>query len=175
MAFNNLVPWSRKSVPARKSNQDYSHPMLSLQSEMNKLFENFFSGDDEIFGTFGLSPSLSRGSFDPLMPRADVSESEKELLVSLELPGISEEDVLVSLADNVLTISGEKKQESKTDEKGWYRMERHYGSFSRTIPLPCEVEDDKVDACFKNGVLTIKMPKARESVRQAKKITVRKG
>lgn len=175
MTLYNLMPWKKKSTPVRREDD---HPVYSMQKEMNRLFDEFFSDDEDVFGGshFGLTPfSSMRSVGDGLTPTIDLSETDKELIVSVELPGMNEKDIEVNLTRNALTVSGEKKQEEEKNEKGWYRMERHYGSFNRTIPLPCEVEGDGIDASFKNGVLKIKLPKTCENVDQAKRISVKKG
>jgi HSP20 family protein len=101
----------------------------------------------------------------------DVAEMEDEIKVSAELPGLDNEDIDVSLSDDVLTISGEKKEEKEEKGKNYYRSERSYGAFRRDIPLPSQVDADKVDAVFQKGVLTITLPKTAEA--KAKKVTVK--
>ena len=174
MTLYNLMPWSKKSTPARRDERE--HPVYSMQKEMNKLFEDFFSGEDSAFDSFGLTPFSSlRASGDPLTPKLDMSETENEMIVSLELPGIEEKDVEVKVSRDALVVSGEKRQEKSENEKGWYRMERHYGSFSRTIPLPCEFDAENVNASFKNGVLKVILPKTANQGEVIKKINVKKG
>ena len=163
MALQNLVPWKRgeKKVPVK---QESSHPVVRFQREMDKLFDNFFNG-------FDLAPwGQSWGAFHP---NVDISEDNKKIMVAAELPGLDENDIQVSLAHNVLTIKGEKKEEKEDKGKNYYHMERSYGSFQRSIPLPCEVETDKVEATFKKGVLNISLPKTAEAQKQRKKITVK--
>ncbi|GIK40693.1 MAG: hypothetical protein BroJett011_45260 [Chloroflexota bacterium] len=111
-------------------------------------------------------------SFGDFSPRVDVTENEKEVRITAELPGLEEKDIDVSLSNDVLTISGEKKAEREDKGDNYYRMERSYGSFHRSIPLPTEVDTDHCDATFKNGVLQITLPKVhlKES---AKKITIK--
>ncbi len=151
MAITNLVPWKRgKTVPVKAGVQ-------TLHDEMNQLFDEFFSG-------FGLAPWAPFAEMESYFsPRVDVIETDKEVKVSAELPGLSEKDVEVSLSHDVLTIKGEKKSEEEHKEHNSYRLERVYGSFQRSIPLPCEVDEDKVEAVFKNGVLTITLPKVAEA------------
>lgn len=156
-------------MPVRQEEQ---HPVYTLQREMNNLFDNFFGGGDwfqypELTGFGG------EQSFGAIAPRVDVSETDKELLVKVELPGMTEKDVDVSIANGVLTIKGEKKQEKEENEKGWYRMERQYGSFSRSLVLPYEIQADKAEALYKHGVLTIKMPKTATPEQETKNIAVK--
>ncbi len=163
MAIRNLFPVTsgKKGLPARL-NED--NPFAMLRREMDSMFDNFFRG-------FELEPFEGRiGTF---APRIDVSETDREITVSAELPGLDEKDIDVSLSDDMLTIKGEKKDEKEDKGKDYYRMERSYGSFSRTIPLPVEVQADKVDATFKKGVLTVTLPKSEQAVKAAKKVTIK--
>lgn len=166
MAITDLAPWrwGDKKVPVRREAE--GDPVYALQKRMERLFDDFFNG-------FGLAPfGESMGAFSP---RIDLSETEKELKVSAELPGLDENDIEVSLAQNTLTISGEKKEEKEDKGQNYYRMERSYGSFQRTIPLPCEVESDKVEAAFNKGVLTVTLPKTAEAQKRTKRISIKAG
>jgi HSP20 family protein len=166
----NLTPWRAKRLPVHR--EEEQHPIYSLQREMNRVFDDFFRTPMfEPFGDFTI-PTTEQ-FVGELTPRVDMSETDKEIVVKTELPGMTEKDVDVSIARDSLTISGEKKQEKEQNEKGWYRMERQYGSFTRTIPLPCEIESEKAEALFKNGVLTVKLPKSTAPQRGSKSITVK--
>lgn len=161
MAIKNLVPFGKKSVPIRR---DEESPFVSLRREMDSLFDNFFRG-------FDMEPFESRlGGFSP---RIDVTEDGNEIRISAELPGMDEKDIDLSIQNNMLTIKGEKKEEKEDKGKDYYRMERSYGSFVRTIPLPVEVDTDKVEAKFKKGILSIALPKTAKAVAEAKKISVK--
>ena len=161
MAIKNLMPFGKKSVPVRREEEN---PFALLRREMDSVFDNFFRG-------FDLEPFDARsGAFTP---RVDVTENEKEIKISAELPGMDEKDIDVSLQNDMLTIKGEKREEKEDKGKDFYRMERSYGSFSRTIPLPAEVEIDNVDAKFKKGVLSITLPKTAKAVAETKKIAVK--
>lgn len=164
MAITDLIPWkwNEKKVPVKRDNFD--EPFYGIQRDMDRFFGDFFGGE------FGLSPWSSFGAFSP---QVDVKETDQEIKVFAELPGLDEKEVEVSLSRNTLTISGEKKQEKEDKGENYYRMERSYGSFKRAIPLTTEVEADKVEASFKNGVLTVTLPKTAEAQRQTKRITVR--
>jgi HSP20 family protein len=102
-----------------------------------------------------------------------VKETVNEIVVSAEMPGLHEKDIDVSLAENMLVLRGEKKEEKEHDVKGYYRMERHFGSFQRAIPLPCEVDPAKVEAFFKHGVITVVLPKLRPANVEEKKIVIK--
>ncbi|MBX9722862.1 MAG: Hsp20/alpha crystallin family protein [Candidatus Obscuribacterales bacterium] len=179
MTFN-LLPtkWlnnNKSNVSVRKEEQAQEHPVHSLRREMNHIFDDFIRAWDmpaigSSFDGFPFS-SIDAGS---VMPRIDVHETDKEIHVSAELPGLTEKDIDVSLSKDHLTLSGEKKQETEQNVKGWYRIERSYGSFARSIPLPCEVDQESCHASFKNGVLTVSLTKCRQAQTEAKRITVKK-
>ena len=137
-------------------------PFAAMRREMDRLFE-------EMSRAFGLPRTPSGEAV--LVPRVDVRETEDAVVVEAELPGVEQKDVEVEFADGVLTIRGEKKQEREERDKGYYLMERSYGSFLRRIPIPTEVEEERIEAKFDKGVLTVTLPKKPEV--QPKKIEVR--
>lgn len=161
MAIRNLVPFGKRSVPVKR---DDENPFSMLRRELDSLFDNFFRG-------FDMEPFESR--FGTFSPRVDITENDKEIRVSAELPGLDEKDIDISLNKDALTIRGEKKEEKEHKGKDYYRMERSYGSFSRTIPLPIEIETDKAEAMFKKGVLSITLPKTAKAITETKKIAVK--
>lgn len=123
----------------------------SLQREMNRMFDTFFRDvDDEVSGEPAWYPSL------------DVKETADRVEVSAELPGMRKEDIKVSIRDNVLHLTGEKKREEEEKDANFHRVERVYGMFSRAVTLPAHVEVDKVEAYFKDGVLRLILPKAEQ-------------
>jgi HSP20 family protein len=162
MPKKSVVRHEKKSVPARR--EEY-RPFGLLRQEMNRLFDNFFGG-------FEIEP-FTGGRLAAFSPSVDIKESDKEIRVSAELPGMDDKDVNVLLSKGSLTITGEKKEEKEDKGKDYYRMERSYGSFSRTIPLPAEVDTDKVKADFKKGLLTVTLPKTAQAIKQTKKIAVK--
>ena len=160
MELKDLVPRSR-SLAAKREETD---PFSLFRRRMDDMFEGFLHG-------FDLKPFESRlGVFSP---NIDVVENDKEIRISAELPGMEEKDLEVSINKDSLLIKGEKKEEKEDKGKEYYRMERSYGAFSRTIPLPVEVETDKVEAKFKKGVLSITLPKTAKAVSETKKIAVK--
>lgn len=156
-----LMPW-RKNLAERKFSND---PFAAMRQEMDKIFEHFGNG-------FERAPFES-ATLAEWSPRVNVSETEKELQVTAELPGIDEKDVEVMLDNGVLSIKGEKKAEKEEKNKNYHRVERSYGSFLRSVALPHEVEDEKAEATFKNGVLTVKLPKTFEAQQAVKKIAIK--
>lgn len=133
---------------------------------MDDLFDDFFE-----MAPFGEGEREER--LVPFSPSVDVSEKDNQIQVTAELPGLAEDDIDLSLSENVLTICGEKKEERKAEEQNYYRVERSYGSFQRRIPLPAEVEADQVEASFKNGVLSVTLPKTAKAQQEQKKIEIK--
>ncbi|MBB5405108.1 HSP20 family protein [Paraburkholderia youngii] len=158
MDFRNLIPWNRDSnLPSAHQRDD--HPMFALHREMNRLFDDFFRG-------FEL-PARLGSSFGPSFgwPNIELSETDKEIKVVAELPGLEQKDVDVSLNKDVLTIRGEKKGSSA----GAVYSERWQGTFQRSVQLSPDADPDKVTADFRNGVLTVtvaKRPDAQSHVRR---------
>lgn len=136
--------------------RDIFSDLTGMQQEMNRLF-------DELFGE-------SRGDEGSWLPAVDVSETDNEMIVRAELPGMAQEDIEVNLQENVLTLKGEKKKEEKEEQENFHRVERSYGSFSRTLTLPANVKAEQIQASFKDGVLLITLPKAEEA--KTKKIAI---
>jgi HSP20 family protein len=149
MTLRSLVPsLGRKRVPVKYSR---GNPFSMFHMNMDRMFEDFFSG-------FDLEPFES--NYRSFRPDIEVTENDKEIKVSAELPGMEKKDIDVSLTNGILTISGDKKDEQEEKGKDYFMKERTYGSFKRLIPLHAEIEADKIDAHFKKGVLTIKIPKS---------------
>jgi HSP20 family protein len=161
MAIKKHISSEEKRLPVKR--EEYSTFSLFRQ-EMNRLFDNFFRG-------FDIEPFEKR--FGAFSPSVDITETDKEIKVAAELPGMDDKDIDVSLTKDTLTIKGEKKEEKEEKKKDYYRMERSYGSFSRTIPLPVEIDTEKVKAQFKKGVLTVNLPKTAKAIKETKKISVK--
>jgi HSP20 family protein len=147
-----------------------SDPFLSLHREMNRLFDDVFRGST------GQMPSSQGqgGEGGMLMPHIDVSETERELKICAELPGVSEKDIDVRLEDDVLVIRAEKKFERKDEKENYHFMERSYGTFQRAVRLPGPVDPDQVQASFDNGVLTVTVPKSEQQER-SRRIQIQGG
>ena len=168
MRIRELVPW-RTREQDQLSRKNGGDPFTTWQSEMSRLFDSFFEG-------FQTSP-FGKTGFGELatMPKVDVSETNDSVHVTAELPGMKEDDVEVTLAHGNLVIQGEKRAENEEKQESYHRIERSYGAFHRSIPLPADVDDQKVDASFQNGVLKIVLPKvAPAATAAAKKIPVRR-
>ena len=141
-------------------------PFGSLRRDMERLFEDFARD-------FGWGPPALAGA--GTAPRVDVSETESEIKLQAELPGVDEKDVEGLREDGRLTVKGEKKQEKEETKPDSYLHERSYGSFARTIALPFEADPDKVKASFAKGVLTVTVPKPPEAKATQKKIPIAKS
>lgn len=164
MPIRDLIPWgSNKGSEIAKREED--NPVFSLQRDVNRIFDDFWKRFDQPFGAFG--------RWAPDGPKADVTETENALEISIELPGIDQSAIDISLTSNALTIKGEKRSKREESDKGYHLSERAYGSFYRSIPLPGGIDTDKASAEFKNGVLTVTLPKTQEALSQVKKITVK--
>lgn len=166
MTIKNLLPsiWNRETAPAWREEERAFFP---IQREMNRIFDDFFRGWDLA------SPGTAEGRFGFFQPSIDVKHSEKEIFVKAELPGLDEKDIEVLLTDDALTIRGEKRDEKEEKGKTYYHMERSYGFFNRVIPLPADVDQKKVQAQFKNGVLSITLQKTQEEKAKGKKIPIK--
>ncbi len=135
--------------------------LVSIQDELNRLFGRTFTGMEP-------TRPLAGGTW---MPALDVYETEDEIVAKLELPGIDPQDVDVAVEDSTLTISGKREFETEVKEEDFHRIERRYGSFSRSIGLPQTADTEKVEASFDKGVLTVEVPKVKRA--KPKKITVK--
>ena len=119
-----------------------------------------------------LRPGLGIEEMMEVRPSVDVFIEGDSVVVKAELPGMKKEDIDIKLTGSTITISGEKEKEEKVEKKNYYRVERSYGSFTRTLSLPSEVESDKAKAQFKNGILEIRIPKTEEAKKKEKKIII---
>ena len=143
---------------------------LSMFEEMEREFGNIFRRPFSL-----MLPSLwpATGGAPAISMTCDIYEDNGNVVVKAELPGMTKEDLDVKIsADEILTISGQKNKEEKVEQKGYYRMERSYGTFSRSFSLPASVQTEKIKAHFKDGVLEVIIPKTEEAIRKEKKIKI---
>jgi HSP20 family protein len=141
----------------------------NLQRDINRLFDDFF---DRPFGLSSFWEDRMEGGF---IPKLDISDTDQEIMISMDLPGMDPEDIDLSISGKTLTIRGKKSSEEEQKDKQYYRRERSYGSFTRSVPLPGDVDADKIDASYKRGVLAIHLPKLPDEKSSAKKISIKKG
>jgi HSP20 family protein len=163
MARKEATPQETKGKSITQS-RELMNPFLSFRHDMDRLMDDFFGG-------FDLRPFSSRP--DAFVPHVDVVNTDKEIKVSVELPGMDDKDIEVTLTAEALTIKGEKKEEKEEKGKDYYRSERSYGSFIRTIPLPETIETNNVTASFEKGVLIVKLPKTPQALAGTRKIPVK--
>jgi len=156
MNLKSLIPVGRQRGVARADN-----PFLSLQQEVDRLFDDFSRG----------FPTLGAGLTGSMLPTMDVAETDKEIEITAELPGLEEKDVQINVTDDVLTIRGEKKAEKEEKDKNYRLVERSYGSFERSLELPKGVNLDAIKASIDKGVLKVSVPKPAPA--QVKKVEVK--
>ena len=168
MSVRDLIPWGRNSgeqTPALFRDGDRD-PFLSLHREVNRLFDDVFRGFGPGLPSLGSASALAGG-----WPSVEISDDEKQIIVTAEVPGLEEKDIEVLLDDGVLTLKGEKHSEIEDKDRKF--SERYYGHFERRIPLGVEVEEDAVDARFRNGVLTVTLPKSETAQQHVKRIAIK--
>ena len=142
------------------------HPFKNIEktrSEMDRLLDTFL---------FGKPKSRGFAEQEEWQPPVDVAETESALIVNVEIPGVDPKDIDVSLSGDTLLIEGEKKPETEEKEEDYHLVERNYGNFTRSIHLPVEIQNDKISASYKNGVLTVGLPKPERAQRKEIKIKV---
>ncbi|NJN44443.1 MAG: Hsp20/alpha crystallin family protein [Anaerolineae bacterium] len=188
MSLTSILPWKRgnDSLPGKKlpiqrdsdivdtSEYPQASSFLSLNNQINRLFDDFWRNPFSMrpFDVLDRMLPATWGSFNPSV---DISESDKEIKLEAELPGMDENNIEISISNDVLTIKGEKQEESERKDRNFYFTERSYGSFIRQFALPGGVDEDKIEATFKKGVLTVSMPKRPEVVEQRKRISIKKA
>jgi HSP20 family protein len=141
-----VQPWFRRG------------PLSNLRQEMEEWFTHAFNGEEA-------------WPFGQMLPTLDMSETDQLVEVRMDLPGVDAKHIDIQISGNMLNVSGERKEEKEEKGKTWHRVERRCGSFSRSVVLPCPVNEDNVDAQYRDGILTIKLPKTEEA--KARKIEVK--
>ena len=187
MDIKKLAPWNwfkneeektGKPIPVqhgqtREQGYPVVSPMYQLHQEIDRIFDHAFRG-------FGFAPLGGDRWFAPrltdgiLKPTLDISATDKEYTVTVEVPGVDQKDVQLELVNDTLTIRGEKKQEKEEKEKNYYCVERSYGSFKRVLSLPEDADQDNLHATFKKGVLSIRMPRKALPTAAVKRIEIKR-
>lgn len=139
--------------------QPTAAPVNNLRREMDRIFNELIP--------FSWRFEDSEAALSTWTPTTDMYETDGEYIVEVELPGLTKKDIQINCQDNILSIEGERKQETKEEHPGYLRSERSYGSFKRSIMLPASIIEDKVKATFKEGVLRVTIPKAEKSKRKS--------
>ena len=155
-------------IPLRHSRGFLSgDPFARMREEMDEVFSHYFQPlslkrkENGEIGEFGMNVSF------------DVSETDGEIQLIMDAPGVKKEDIDISLSENSVTVSGKREAEKETKEKNFHRIERSFGEFRRSVLLPCDVDADKVEAKLKDGVLTVILPKSQKAKESVKKIAVK--
>ncbi len=173
---NILTPWNwfkkeeEQSQAVRRQNglQPFDNPLGQLQRDIDKLFANVFHG-------FPMSSSRKENGETwggLILPHVDIGEGKKHYTITVEVPGVNEKDIDLTLADGTLMIRGEKRSEQEDTDKHYHRIERSYGSFQRMLSLPTDADENKVEAKFKDGVLTITIAKDPSAKPASRKIAI---
>lgn len=169
----NIVPWSwkRKRIPLGKE----EHSLTTLQRQMNRLFNDFVSGSS-LLPEFVSEPLVQLGErWGAFAPNVNVSKTPQALIVTVEVPGMDEKDIELSLTQESLAIRGERKQDhEESSEDGWKYVESSYGAFERIVPLAgLVIEEDKVEASADKGIVTITLPFKESQSSGAKRVSIR--
>lgn len=183
MDLKKLAPWNwfkkeeeqqSATLPVQRYGQSPEmSPIAQFHQDIDRMFDRFFRGFGFPVGSFGREVApLSQTEW--LKPTLDIAANDKEYAITVELPGVDEKDVELELTDETLVIKGEKKQEKEKKEQNYYRMERSYGSFQRVLSLPEDAERDGIVATYRQGILTVTIPRKARPAAKAKQITINK-
>lgn len=159
--------------PART---DFWRPMEKLRQQVDHLFEDFNRGSGlSAIGNrlFDVEPLWERGSVGRGLPAVDIAEKDDSYEITAELPGIDQKDIEIKISNDSLIIKGEKKEEKEEKRKGYHLSERSYGSFQRVFSLPSGVNEEKIEAKFNKGVLSVSLPKKPEAIKKDKTVPIK--
>jgi HSP20 family protein len=156
-----LVPWRGGKAQTPALREEYFDPFATFRREMDRMFDDFFGA------------RAATTNWQALTPAIGIDETDGEFIITAELPGVTEKDIEVTFAGDMLTIKGEKKSEAERRNGDGYYMERRFGSFARTVRLPFDAKDSDTEAKFKDGVLTIQIPKPSELQKAVRRIAVK--
>ncbi len=169
------MKWS--FLPSRWKKEQEKPTVESIENKKESyltprdFFQSFQETIDEFFNEFPYPEIFSKER--SFFPKIDISENDKEIVIKADVPGIDEKDLDISISKDAVIIQGEKKYEHEEKQTNYYKKERSYGSFRRVIPLPVQIDESKVEATYKNGVVTLRLPKSLESLKQTKKIPIK--
>jgi len=165
-----LKPWNwfiRESDQHKPANlTPRNDPLTSMHDQLDRMFDRFLADFPPSFGSSGALETMI------LRPQLDIAESDKHYTVTVEVPGVDEDDIDITLQQNLLTISGEKKQESSKDENGLHKVERSYGSFQRVLNLPDDADSNDIKADVKKGVLKIRIGRSKPDKETSQRIPI---
>lgn len=174
-----LTPWNwfkkeEEEQTARTQNtlpitREYQYPLSRVHQEIDQLFDNFLRGS--WVSPFRQIEQAWLGGM--MLPKVDIAEGKKLYTITVEVPGVEEKDIDVTIADGTLTIRGEKRQEQEEHDRQYHRVERSYGAFQRVISLPTDANEDTIEAKFKNGILTLTVQKNPTVTQAGRKIAIK--
>jgi HSP20 family protein len=167
MDFKAMVPWTNASKQTPAKQDDFADPFLNFRREVDRMFDDFFEG-------FGRPGRSSLTGWSGPTPSIDLAENDNEITITAELPGIDEKDIELTVTGDLLTLRGEKKSEREQANGDSYYAERRYGSFSRVVRLPFEVQDDVVEASYDKGVLSVRIAKPADHQRPVRRIEIKR-
>lgn len=156
--------WNKDFLPSIPKSNRWSTRLLApldVEDMLDRVRRDFYS------------PDILRAMSEDFVPRIEVKETDKNIIVSSEIPGMNEDDINVTLRDNNLILEGEKRSEEEKEGKGFYSSEFSYGSFYRSIPLHADVDAEEVNATYKNGILKVKLTKLEENMQKGKRIEIK--
>ena len=163
MNMRDLIPWGRQSSSAPATYRDeQSNPLVGFRREVDRLFDDLFRWPATSMGS-SFGPGFGSAGRALAWPNLEVNETDQELRITAEVPGMGEKDVELLVEDGILTLRGEKKSESEDKERGY--SERFYGRFERRVALPNGIDEEGAKADFRDGVLTVTIPKTAEAER----------
>ena len=166
-----------KATATEERREPSRHPLVALRDEVDRLFDDFFTGfAAQPFRRKALDADPWRrfqGMFEGTFPIADVVEADQDYRITAELPGMGEKDIEIALAGDVLTLKGEKKEEHEEKAANRFVAERRYGAFQRSFTLPEDADAERITAAFKNGVLTVSLPKRPDAKPRQRRIEVK--
>ena len=166
--FKNEEQHGDANVPVRRASQAPHTPLNRLHADIDRLFDDMLGGfafPQGMLSDFAATDGLLR-------PQLDIREGKDRYTITVEIPGVERDDVDVTVQDGTLTIRGEKRQENSTDDDGVHRVERSYGRFQRVLSLPQDADDGQIDAKFKDGVLTLTIPRNQDLPSSARRIAI---
>ena len=162
--LTDLVPSGLRSLVPSRNRDDFAE----FQRSMSRMMRDFFEDEPAMLSALDLSEG--GGAF---VPQLDLQETDNKIILTAELPGLTDKDVEVSMDKQYLTIKGEKKEEKEASDAGRFFTERRFGSFERTVRLPTSIDKDKISAKFDKGLLTVELPKNPEAKKDVKKIPIK--
>jgi len=172
------MPAAKKAAPISASESELLQPLISLRRQVEDAFDRYFHGWADLWPRHSLLKDIEREfPFKGFgrMPTVDMSENDKGYTITAELPGMEEKDIEINLTDDMLTIEGEKQEKHEQAKKDYHFRERRYGHFRRSMRVPSDADAGKITASFKQGILSVEIPKTGGARKRGRKIAVKNG